>query len=155
MTLLPLRLECRRAAETTSAGRELASSLRPGDCVLLEGDLASGKTTFARGVVGGLGGHEDEVSSPTFVIVQNYPCDGPVQTVHHIDLYRLPGHPEVLTEIGVEELLSAEDAVTLIEWPGEKVRPWLPPQARVWQVRFEVVEDGRVIEIESPGGSAA
>ena len=80
----------RSASSTEKAGRELATLLRSGDVVLLEGDLAAGKTTFVRGLVRALGGDPGAVSSPTFVLLQSYDCEAEgISVFHHVDLYRL------------------------------------------------------------------
>ena len=55
---------------------ELAKEVKPGDCIALEGDLGAGKTQFVRGLVEGLGGEANEVSSPTFVLLNVYPATG-------------------------------------------------------------------------------
>jgi tRNA threonylcarbamoyladenosine biosynthesis protein TsaE len=78
--------------------------------VLLAGPLGAGKTAFVRGLAAGLGCDPDEVSSPTFTIVQEY--RGPV-TLQHVDLYRLS--PEEVDDLALEDLL--EDAVMAVEWP--------------------------------------
>jgi tRNA threonylcarbamoyladenosine biosynthesis protein TsaE len=149
------RLRCPSPAETIAAGRTLAGEVVPGDCVLLEGDLAAGKTTFTCGLVAGLGGDSDDVSSPTFVIVQSYPCDGPVRAVHHVDLYRLPLDPGSVAEIGLEELLSERDAVVVVEWPRDVVGNWLPASPRLWSIRFDVADDERLLTVTAPGEGAA
>ena len=78
------------AAFTEKLGAGLAKDLRTGDLVLLEGDLAAGKTTLVRGLVRGLEGNSDDVSSPTFVVIQSYDCGlGTIRRLHHVDLYRL------------------------------------------------------------------
>ena len=97
-------------AETVAAGRGLGGSLRAGDVVLLIGPLGAGKTAFVRGLAEGLGCDPDEVSSPTFTIVQAYP--GPV-SLQHVDLYRVS--PAEVDDLGLDELL--EDAVMAVEWP--------------------------------------
>jgi tRNA threonylcarbamoyladenosine biosynthesis protein TsaE len=148
-------LRCPSEDDTVEAGRILAAEVVPGDCLLLEGDLAAGKTTFTRGLVDGLGGDVADVSSPTFVIVQNYPCTLPVRVVHHVDLYRLPLDPGSVAEIGLEEFLSEPDAVVVVEWPRDAVGHWLPARPRVWSIRFDVVEDGRVLSVTAPGEGAA
>ena len=89
------------------AGR-LAAVLRPGDVVALSGELGAGKTTFARGVLRGLG-WAGEVPSPTFTLVQPYDTAPPVW---HVDLYRLDG-PRAADALGLFET----DAALLIEWP--------------------------------------
>ncbi|HOU52372.1 MAG TPA: tRNA (adenosine(37)-N6)-threonylcarbamoyltransferase complex ATPase subunit type 1 TsaE [Myxococcota bacterium] len=98
--------------ETETAGAELATRLRPGDLVGIEGDLGSGKTVFARGVVQGLGGDPGQVHSPTFTLVNVYQT--PSGPVHHIDLYRLRGVSD-LEGIGFWELARG-DGITLVEW---------------------------------------
>jgi tRNA threonylcarbamoyl adenosine modification protein YjeE len=97
-------------AETVAAGVSLGRGLGAGAVVLLQGPLGAGKTAFARGVTEGLGGDPDEVSSPTFTIIQEY--SGRVR-VHHIDLYRLT--PPEVDDLALEELLA--DGVLVVEWP--------------------------------------
>jgi tRNA threonylcarbamoyladenosine biosynthesis protein TsaE len=96
--------------ETASAGEHLAGRLRPGDVVLLFGQLGAGKTAFVRGLARGLGASPDDVSSPTFTIIQEYA--GRV-TLYHVDLYRLDGAE--VRDLGLEELVSA-DGIVAIEW---------------------------------------
>jgi len=138
--------------DTEDLGATLAGRLAPGDLVLLKGDLAAGKTTFARGLAKGLGADPDEVSSPTFVLIQTYTCrGGPVRRLHHVDLYRLDGSARTLGELGLEELLSEPDAVMAVEWPKARVAAWLPESARVWRVGIEVAEgESRRITIDGP-----
>ncbi len=129
------------AEETEALGEQLADRLEPGDLVCLEGDLAAGKTTLVRGLVRGLGGDADEVSSPTFVIVQSYPCHHEqIRVIHHVDLYRLEDSRGALREIGLEELLSEPDAVIAVEWPRPSITDWLPPGVNRWRVILELGE---------------
>ncbi len=143
----------RSADATEGEGRRLAARLRAGDVVNLEGDLAAGKTTFVRGLLGGLGGEARQVSSPSFVILHTYECRrGTIRSLHHVDLYRLHGTPEELREVGLEDTLSDAAAVTAVEWPKEAVATWVPIDARVWRVRFTVeADDSRMIEMFEPG----
>ena len=97
-------------AETAAAGRELAAALQRGAVVLLSGDLGAGKTAFVRGLAAGLGIDPDEVSSPTFTLVQEY--RGGRLTLYHVDLYRLQAGE--VDELGLDEL--TEEGVTAIEW---------------------------------------
>lgn len=92
------------------AGALLAPALRPGDVVLLSGELAAGKTTFARGLLAALG-HDGDVPSPSFAIVQPYEALQP--PVWHVDLYRLEASEE-LDELGLD---AAFEGVLLVEWP--------------------------------------
>ena len=114
-------------AETSAVGRELAATLASGAVVLLFGDLGAGKTAFVRGMAEGLGVAPDEVSSPTFTLVQEY--RGGRLTLFHVDLYRLDDPREVV-ELGLEEI--AEDGVLVIEW-AEKLQ-W--PRAGAIEVRI-------------------
>ena len=112
------------AAETLDLGARLAAALQPGDVLALDGDLGAGKTHLAKGIVRGLGGDPDAVTSPTFVLVQEHAADPPVR---HLDLYRLDTAHE-LDSIGLDELLDDPDHVTLVEWP-ERAAGRLPPHA--------------------------
>ena len=100
------------AAATAAIGARLAPLLRPGDVVTLDGPLSAGKTTLVRGLIGALG-HEGEVPSPSFAIVQPY--EALVPPVWHVDLYRIEDSGE-LAELGLDEI--EEQGVLLIEWPG-------------------------------------
>ena len=103
--------------ETAAIGRALAASLSAGDVVLLYGDLGAGKTAFVKGLAEGLGAPQDEVSSPTFTLMQEY--RGGRLTLFHVDLYRLDD-PREIDDLGLEEI--AADGVLAIEW-AEKLPP--------------------------------
>lgn len=107
---MPLTVITQSEDETTAAGRSLATRLRAGDVVLLYGNLGAGKTAFVRGLAEGLGIDPQEVSSPTFTIVQHY--GGGRVPLLHVDLYRL--EPKEVDDLGLEEL--GEDSVVAIEW---------------------------------------
>ncbi len=96
--------------ETAAVGRDLGRRLGPGAVVLLSGALGAGKTAFARGLAEGLGCDGDDVSSPTFTIVQEYRGRIPLE---HVDLYRLT--PAEVDDLDLDEL--TEDVVMAIEWP--------------------------------------
>jgi len=104
-------LQTTNESETSQAGEALGATLRPGDVVLLYGDLGAGKTAFVRGLARGIGANPDDVSSPTFTLVQEYA--GPAATLYHVDLYRLEG-PEI-EDLGLEDLVSG-DGIVAIEW---------------------------------------
>jgi len=107
-------------AATARFGAKLARLLKPGDVVALTGGLGSGKTALARAVVRAFQPEED-VPSPTFTLVQQYPT--PNFAIWHVDLYRLTSAREV-QEFGLDEALDAGGAL-LIEWP-ERAGNWLP-----------------------------
>jgi tRNA threonylcarbamoyladenosine biosynthesis protein TsaE len=117
-----LTFETAAASETRALGRRIATQLRPGDVVLLHGDLGAGKTTMVQGIGMALGTRE-RAQSPTFSLVVDTPLpDGTV--LRHIDLYRLEGLEE-LDALGFEDLTSDDRAITLIEWP-ERAMGMLP-----------------------------
>jgi len=104
--------------ETIELGRKIAGDLPKRCVVLLIGNLGAGKTTLAKGIISGLGaGNPEEVASPTFTLIHEYPG------AYHIDLYRLDTAAQVAT-LGLDEIFD-RDAVVLIEW-GEKFRELMP-----------------------------
>ena len=137
-------VESTSAAETEALGARIAERLRPGDVVLLSGELGAGKTTLIRGACRALGVSEP-VTSPTFTIGQRY-AGGRVP-VSHLDLYRLAdleGEDPAL----LADYLRA-DSVAFVEWPaagGERL------ERAVLQVRLSHVdEQRRRIELEWEG----
>ena len=104
--------------ETAAVGRDLAATLSAGSVLLLFGDLGAGKTAFVRGLAEGLGVHRDEVSSPTFTLVQEY--RGGRLPLFHADLYRLDDAREI-EDLGLDEI--AADGVLAIEWAEKLPRP--------------------------------
>ena len=115
---------------TEGVARELASRLRPGDIVLISGEVGSGKTTFVRGACRALG-VSDPVTSPSFTIGQLYRGIVPVS---HIDLFRL----ESLAgeDPGLLEEYLGPDRIAFIEWPGA-ASPELDPERIALRVRLE------------------
>ena len=108
-------------AEATEAfGAALAAALAPGDVIALHGALGAGKTTLARGLLRGLG-HDGEVASPTYPIVQAYAPPDTRIPLWHVDLYRIED-PAELEEIGLDEARGA--GAMVIEWPERLPRLW-------------------------------
>jgi tRNA threonylcarbamoyladenosine biosynthesis protein TsaE len=113
-------------AATAHFGADLARGARAGDVITLSGPLGVGKTALARGFIAALG-HQGEVPSPSFAIVQPYEeLDPPVW---HVDLYRLESSSE-LEELGLD---SAAEAVLLVEWP-DRAGEW--PDALALSLAF-------------------
>ena len=104
--------------ETADVGRRLASTLQAGSVLLLVGDLGAGKTALVRGLAEGLGVLSEDVSSPTFTLMQEY-RGGRVPLIH-VDLYRLNDAREI-DELGLDEL--GMNSVLAIEWAEKLPRP--------------------------------
>jgi tRNA threonylcarbamoyladenosine biosynthesis protein TsaE len=137
-----LRFETASPAETRRLGERLAKLLRPGDVVLLTGELGAGKTCLAQGIGKGLRVAE-AVKSSSFVLVNEY--HGRLH-VHHADLFRL-NDPGEVADLALEE--NAADGVLLVEWPDRAWRE-MPPERLL--VRFEIEgERRRAITIEAAG----
>ena len=128
------QIETASETETAAAGESLGRELGAGDVVLLYGDLGAGKTAFVRGLARGLGANPDEVSSPTFTLVQEYA--GPAVVLYHVDLYRLA--PAEIDDLGLEDLVSG-DGVVAIEWADR----WSGRPDDVTEVRITDAGDER------------
>lgn len=127
--------------ETAELGAGLGAVLRGGEVVLLFGELGAGKTVFVRGLARGLGADPGEVASPTFVLLTSHPGR---LTLHHADLYRLPGEGDE-RELGLEELPGPQ-GVLAVEW-AQRLRDW--PWAEPFVVRLEHAGgDRRRVSIE-------
>ncbi len=121
-----IQLQSESEQQTLSVAKALATSIQPGDVIALEGELGAGKTVFVRGLAEGLGISPSLVSSPTFVIRQEYTGKGAESPqLVHIDSYRLGGVDD-LESIGWNELLAEKNAIVAVEWPS-RIHPALPP----------------------------
>lgn len=107
-----MRLRAATADQTRAVGERMAALLRPGDLVVLSGDLGAGKTTFTQGLGTGLG-VRGQVTSPTFVISRVHPPLGDGPPLVHVDAYRLSGLAE-LDDLDLDT--SLDEAVTVVEW---------------------------------------
>jgi tRNA threonylcarbamoyladenosine biosynthesis protein TsaE len=114
--------------ETAATGERVGRTLRPGDLVLLTGELGAGKTAFVRGMARGVGAAEDDVSSPTFTLIQEY--RGGTAVLQHVDLYRLT--PAEAADLGLDDLVSG-GSIVAIEWPDR----WSEPPPDAIEVRIE------------------
>jgi tRNA threonylcarbamoyladenosine biosynthesis protein TsaE len=124
---------CKTPDETFELGLRIGEKLLAGDVLLLHGGLGSGKTLLTKGILDGLDFDIDEVTSPSFTLVNLYRARF---DVYHIDLWRLDDGGDVAGAIGLDEILNAENSVTIIEW-AEKLR------------NFQ--HDGRVISVTIEG----
>ena len=135
----------REAGETFALGKEIGAQLRGGEILLLDGPLGAGKTIFVKGVAAGLEVDAEEVTSPSFTLVNPY--EGRL-ALFHIDLYRLDTGASAAHAVDLEELMANEQAVIVIEWAQRLGKYPLPPCA--WRVRIEGDgEASRTISISS------
>lgn len=133
----------RDPAETFKVGEQMGAQLKGGEIILLDGPLGAGKTVFVKGLARSLGIEPDEVTSPSFTLVNSYAGRLPL---FHIDLYRLDKGASAAHAVDLEELLSNERAVIVIEWAHHLSRYSLP--ANVWQI--DIKGDGdeaRIISV--------
>lgn len=127
---------------TLAFGRKLATLLKAGDVVTLSGALSAGKTTLVRGLLGALG-HQGEVPSPSFAIVQPYETLHP--PIWHVDLYRIENASD-LEELGLEDIRM--DGVLIVEWPDHAGREAWP---EALALSLEVADNGaRALTAEVP-----
>jgi tRNA threonylcarbamoyladenosine biosynthesis protein TsaE len=134
--------------QTRAIASAIAGLSRPGDLIVLAGQMGAGKTAFAQGFARSLGVHEP-VTSPTYTLVHTYETGR--LTLHHVDLYRLDFTAEVV-DLGLDELLD-DDAIMLVEW-GDVVDlgPHLRVELRVESLDAddaESADDEREIELTS------
>ncbi len=138
-----VRFVTRGPGETRRLGARLGRLLRPGDAVLLSGDLGAGKTVFAQGIASGMG-FEGTVSSKSFVLLGEY--EGRDSKLYHADLYRLEA-PQQAEELAVEEYCA--DGVLVAEWP-ERAPHVFPPDHLL--VHLEMTgERTRALALEANG----
>lgn len=140
-----ISIKLKNENDTLSFGKKLASLLKPTDVVVLTGELGSGKTKLTEGILSYFG-LENEISSPTFTIVNEYQSDS--FFIYHFDVYRLEDSSEFL-EIGGEEYF--EKGICIIEW-GEMISDVLPKDyIHIVFHKDELDENIRVLDITSYG----
>ena len=115
--------------ETFNYGHRLGARLEGGEILLLSGPLGAGKTILVKGICAALGIDEEEVTSPSFTLVNPY--SGRLQ-LYHIDLYRLDEGASAAHAVDLDELLSDERAVIVIEW-AERMGNY-PLPGKVWRI---------------------
>ena len=126
-------------------GERIGATVQGGDVVLLFGGLGAGKTLLTQGIVNALGFDIDEVTSPSFTLVNLYKTER--FDVYHIDLWRLDGKIDAAAAVGLGEIIENENAVTIIEW-ADRLGSFSFPNS-VIRVRIEGDGDEpRVITIE-------
>jgi tRNA threonylcarbamoyladenosine biosynthesis protein TsaE len=131
--------------ETFEIAEKFGENLKGGEVVLLEGDLGAGKTLFTKGILYALEYDIDEVTSPSFTLVNLYKTED--FNVYHIDFWRLNENSDVAFAVGLSEILEEENAVVIIEW-SERLQKF-SFQQKVFCVKIEGNGDEpRKIEIE-------
>jgi tRNA threonylcarbamoyladenosine biosynthesis protein TsaE len=129
------------ADETTQLGRQLSAELKPGDVVVLRGDLGAGKTTLVKGIAEGFRAAEaDRVTSPTFTLIHEY--RGPELTLYHIDLYRIDTQRELDT-LALDDLMDGS-SILLIEW-GEKFQRFVRERDVEIAIEHQGGDDRRIV----------
>lgn len=139
-----MQIKTNHVDRTVMIGKLLGSLLQNGDCICLDGDLGAGKTHLTKGIALGLGISED-ITSPTFTIVQEY--DAAIK-LFHFDVYRLSDEQE-LYEIGFSDYLNREGAL-VIEW-ASNVNSLLPKDRLDIQLSYTSQPDERILDIKANG----
>lgn len=141
-----MRLSTAGPEDTRALGRALGAAARPGDVILLVGDLGAGKTTLTQGIAAGAG-FKGRVTSPTFGLAREYRGKG--VKIYHLDLYRVAENQT--GDIGLEEYLYDPRAFCVVEWPAA-ARAYLPPDRL--EVRLEHRKAGRRLTLKALGPGA-
>lgn len=128
-------------------GFALGACLRPGDTVLLRGEMGAGKSVLTRAAARGMG-VTGPVPSPTFTILNIH--DGRAMKLYHFDLYRLEGE-DALYELGLEEMIPPADGAAMIEWP-EMAEGAMPEDALTVRIAYAAGGAGRTVSLV-PGGA--
>ena len=138
-------------SETFAFGERFGAGLTGGEIILLDGPLGAGKTIMVKGIATALGLDREEVTSPSFTLVN--PHHGRL-LIYHIDLYRLDAGASAAHAVDLDEILTDESAVVIIEW-AERLGHYPLPD-NVWQI--SIAGDGdepRRISVSQPGPNAA
>ena len=132
--------------ETFDLGVRIGEALRGGEILLLSGALGAGKTVLVKGIAHALGVDEEDVTSPSFTLVNPY--DGRLR-VYHIDLYRLDEGASAAHAVDLDEILTDENAVVIIEW-AERMGRYPLPEENVCRISISGDgEEARRIRFES------
>lgn len=140
--MLQRKMVTKSEKETVQLAEKLASFLRPGDVITLEGDLGAGKTTFTKGIAKGLG-ITRTISSPTFTIIKEY--DEGTYPLYHIDAYRLEFSEE---DIGFDDYFHG-DGIAVVEW-AQFIADYIPENRFMIEISY-LDSESREIIFETSG----
>jgi len=129
----PRTILCDSPEETFELGEKIGESLQGGEAILLSGGLGAGKTLLTKGILNALDFDVDEVTSPSFTLVNLYKTEK--FDVYHIDFWRIDENSDVAFAVGLDEILEDETAVVIIEW-AERLKGFSFP-AKVFDVEIE------------------
>jgi tRNA threonylcarbamoyladenosine biosynthesis protein TsaE len=142
---------CETPQKTFDLGEKLGETLRGGEMILLAGGLGAGKTLFTKGILYALGFDVDEVTSPSFTLVNLYKTEK--FDVFHIDLWRINENSDAASAVGLCEILEDEKAVTIIEW-SERLKDFAFPE-KTFRITIEGDgDDARQINISRKDAKA-
>lgn len=143
---------CKSPKESFELGIKLSNNLLAGDVVLFRGGLGAGKTLLTKGILHGLDFDTDEVTSPSFALVNLYKT--PKFDVYHIDLWRIEASENAAFEIGLSEIIEEPNAVAIVEW-AERLGNYAFI-SRVFDIQIDGDgEDPRTITIETQEPAAS
>jgi tRNA threonylcarbamoyladenosine biosynthesis protein TsaE len=126
---------CNSPEDTFALGEKFGESLSGGEVILLSGGLGAGKTLFTKGILYALDFDIDEVTSPSFTLVNLYKAKF---VVYHIDFWRLEENSDVAFTVGLDEILEDETAIVVIEW-SERLKK-IAFSNKI--IRVEIIGDG-------------
>ncbi len=135
---------CNSPDETFAVGECLGNALQSRDAVLLHGGLGAGKTLLTKGILHALGFDVDEVTSPSFTLVNHYPTER--FDVYHLDVWRIVEGSDAAFGVGLNEIVENENSIVIIEW-AERLGKFKFP-GRVFDISIEGEgDDARSVEI--------
>ena len=124
---------CSTSDDTFALGSRLGSGLSGGEVILLTGGLGAGKTLLTKGILSALRYDIDEVTSPSFTLVNLYKTE--TRNIYHIDLWRLDEGAAAARAVDLDEILDEQNAIVIIEW-AEKLKSFSFP-GRVFRIMIE------------------
>jgi len=131
--------------QTFNLGRKFSQSLSGGEVIGFIGELGAGKTAFIKGLASGLN-IKNTITSPTFILMKPYQSNfNQIKKLCHIDAYRLRSGQDLLN-IGVEDYLKKNNAVTVIEW-ADQVADILPKQTIFVKIKIGRKQNERIFNI--------